>query len=222
MFTKFAVAATLALVAVVPANAVTVLTLYNTGVDAAGVATTGNGADLHWTLAGGPAYTGATNNTFPIGPWISEDATSRWVTPTDNAATLTDAADNTYTFTETFSLAGYDAATAAFTGRYAADNAVDSITLNGVALASSPGGFSSWTSFDSTGGTFNAGDNTLTFVVRNFANGGGPNPAGLLVQVTGTADLAGAVPEASTWALMIAGFGMVGFAMRRRSATLTA
>ena len=222
MFTKIAVTAALALVAVVPANAVTVLTLYNTGVDATGAATIGNGADLHWMLADGPAYNGATNGTFPIGPWISEDATSRWITPTPDAGTLTDAVDNTYSFTETFSLTGYSAATASFTGRYAGDNAIDSITLNGVALVSSPGGYSSWTSFDSTGGNFNAGDNTLTFVVRNFGNGGGVNPAGLLVQVVGTADLTSAVPEASVWSLMIAGFGMVGLGMRRRTAMLAA
>ena len=32
----------------------------------------------------------------------------------------------------------------------------------------------------------------------------------------------GGVPEASTWAMLIAGFGLVGAAMRRRSAALAA
>ena len=222
MFTRFALAAALTLAAVAPANAVTIVSLYDTGVDASGVATTGNGADLHWTLAGGPAYTGASNNVFPIGPWIAETSTSRWVTPTNNAANLFDAVDNTYTFTETFSLAGYDATTAAFTGQFAADNGVDSITLNGTALASSPGGFTSWTSFDSTGGSFNAGVNTLTFVVRNFGTGDSTaNPAGLRVELVGTADVS-AVPEASVWGMMIAGFSLIGFAMRRRTTMLAA
>lgn len=221
MFTKFAIATALALVAVVPANAVSILTLYNTGVDANGVATTGNGADLHWTLSDSPAYTGATNGSFPIGPWLAETSTSRWVTPTSDAANLFDAVDNTYAFTETFSLAGYDATTAAFAGRFADDNSVDSITLNGVALAASGGGYTSWTSFDSTGGSFNAGVNTLTFVVRNFGNGGNQNPAGLLVELAGTADVS-AVPEASVWGMLIAGFSLVGFAMRRRSTMVAA
>ncbi len=222
MLLKSALLAAVAAISLAPANAVTVVTLYDTGVDSTGVATTGNGADLHWTLAGGPAYTGATNGSFPIPPWLAETSTSRWVTPTTDAANLFDATDKSYTFTETFSLAGYNASTAAFTGRFADDNIVDSITLNGTALAASGGGFTSWTSFDSTGGVFNSGDNTLTFVVRNFGNGGGQNPAGLLVEVAGTADLASDVPEASVWAMMIAGFSIVGLAVRRRSAMVTA
>ncbi len=36
-------------------------------------------------------------------------------------------------------------------------------------------------------------------------------------RVTGTREVAGAVPEPATWAMMIAGFGMMGGALRRRS-----
>lgn len=220
MFTKVALSAALALIAVAPANAVTIVSLYSTGVDASGATTTGNGADLHWALGAGPSYTGATNTAFPIPPWLAETSTSRWVTPTTDAANLYDAVDNTYTFTETFSLSGYDATTAAFSGRFADDNSVDSITLNGTTLAASGGGYTDWTSFDSTGGSFNADVNTLTFVVRNFGTyDNSQNPAGLRVEVIGTAD---AVPEASVWTLMIAGFAMVGFAVRHRSTALAA
>lgn len=68
------------------AHAATIVGLYNTGVDDSGVATAGNGADTHWTLNGGAAYTGATNGTFPINPWVAESATSRWLTPTPHAS----------------------------------------------------------------------------------------------------------------------------------------
>ena len=58
MVQRVAFAAGLALLAIVPANAASITTLYNTGVNNLGVATTGSAADLHWTLAGGPVYTG--------------------------------------------------------------------------------------------------------------------------------------------------------------------
>ena len=45
---------------------------------------------------------------------------------------------------------------------------------------------------------------------------GVPNGATRLGQVTLGGDAAGAVPEPATWGLMIAGFGLVGGAMRRR------
>jgi len=215
--------AAFALTAVTPANAVvTITTLYSTGVDAAGTATTGNGADLHWTLNETSAYTGASNGSFPINPWVSEDASSRWLTPTTNAADSFDpAADGIYFFNQTFSLEGIDATTATFAGRFLVDNSVDQILLNGTALAGSGGSFTTWTNFASTGGSFNAGINTLTFVVRNFASSNG-NPTGLRVELSGSGEAIGAVPEASTWAMMIVGFGMIGFAARRRSSFVAA
>lgn len=213
--------AVLAAVAAGSAQAVTITTLYNTGVTTAGTTTTGNGADLHWALNGGPAYTGGTNGTFPIGPWIADDATSRWLTPTPTASdSLDPTTDGIYSYSETFSLAGINAATASLSGRFSVDNSVDQILLNGVAIAGSGGSFSGWTSFASTGGSFNAGNNTLTFIVRNFAGGG--NPTGLRVEVAGVGDAASLVPEASTWSMMIAGLGLVGFALRRRAAGLAA
>jgi hypothetical protein len=110
-----------------------------------------------------------------------------------------------------FSLAGFNAASAMFTGRFAVDNSVTAILLNGNSLGASGGGFSSWTDFSANSG-FNAGLNTLTFVVRNSAQASG-NPTGLRVEFTSSD--ASVVPEPATWALMILGFGMVGVAARR-------
>ena len=200
--------ATLALVAA-PASSATITSLYRTGTDAANVATVGNGADLHWTLLGGAAYTGGVNGNFPIGPWLAETLTSRWLTPTPNAAD--NVAAIAYTYSTTFSLTGFNTATASISGLFAADDQVSSILLNGVAFSTGAVGFSSFTSFATSTG-FVAGTNTLTFVTNN---GGGP--AGLRVEVGGTADAVAAVPEPETWGLMIVGFGLIGMQSRRRT-----
>lgn len=201
------------------ATAGTLTTLYDTGVDVNGVATTGHAADLHWTVDGGAAYTGATNGQFPIPPWIAETSTSRWITPTANATDTYDFADHVYTYTETFTLTASQAAHARFSGRFASDNLVDSIKVNGTTVPGSGpvggAGFTAYQPFSSDGVALVAGANTLTFAVRNIA-ATTQNPTGLRVEVAGT------VPEASTWAMLLAGFGLVGVATRRRSAIVAA
>lgn len=47
---------------------------------------------------------------------------------------------------------------------------------------------------------------------------GAPNLAGQRFGLAATAPVLAVVPEPTTWAMLIAGFGMVGIAMRRRSA----
>ncbi len=198
--------------------------LYNTGVDNAGVATTGSASDLHWVRALGIAYTGGTNGQFPIGPWLAETTTSRWVTPgPDAGADFDPNVNGIYTYITTFSLNGFNAASAAFTGRFAADNFVSSITLNGVTINGSGGNFTDWTAFSSTSGSFLSGVNTLVFTVENGAQLSG-NPTGLRVEFLSSSvnPLAGAVPEPAMWLMMIAGFGLVGVSARRRSSAAAA
>ncbi len=60
-----------------------------------------------------------------------------------------------------------------------------------------------------------AAGSTIDFAVGNGGNGYN-NDSTLL------SALVSSVPEPATWGLMIAGFGMVGFAARRRSAAVTA
>jgi len=216
-----AAAAIAAAMVAVPAGAAVITTLYNTGVDAANVSVGGVGAvDLHWTLAetGGPAYASGQNGVFPIGPWLAEDAVSRWLTPTPLAGNTLDAtADGTYSYTLAFSLDGFKPGTASLSGRFAADNEVLGITLNGTPITGSGGGFNSWTAFSSAGGSFVSGVNLLTFRVSNFGQADG-NPSGLRVELGGNAS----VPEPQSWMLLIAGFGLVGAAARRRKVVVAA
>jgi hypothetical protein len=222
-FTSVVVAAAVLAGAAVPANAVAISGLYNTGVDGTGAAVAGVGAaDLHWTLTGDTAFVSGQNGVFPLnGPWIAETGVSRWITPEPLAgATLDPVADGLYYYNLAFSLTGFVPSTASFAGRFAADNKVTQISLNGNVLAASGGGFGDWTSFGASSG-FVAGLNNLQFIVTNIGQQAG-NPSGLRVEFTQSDVTAGGVPEPASWAMMIAGFGLVGAAMRRRQRSLAA
>jgi hypothetical protein len=203
-----------ALLSGMSAQAASIAGLVNTGAGAVG-----NVADANWTLNGGAAFTGGTNGNFPIGPWLADDTTSRWLTPTANAAASFDpTVDGLYTYTLKFSLAGFNPASAMFFGRFAADNTVDSIKLNGTTIGSG-GNFSSWSNFASGGASFVAGVNAVDFVVRNFAQNGG-NPTGLRVEFIESS--VAAVPEPAAWAMLIVGFGIVGVTARGRRKSIAA
>lgn len=183
-----------------------------------GLANTGqaspSGTDLNWTLNGGPAYV-TIDGVYPVGSaWASNDATSSWLTPTPNQGeSLDPLANNTYAYSLSFDLTGFNPGTASFAGRFLVDNQVSSITLNGNTIFSGPaGGFGagSWTNFGASGG-FLAGLNVLQVNAVNFAQASG-NPAGLRVEFVESS--VAAVPEPGTWALMILGFAAVGGMMR--------
>ena len=196
------------------ASAVTIASLYNTGVDSNKVAVVANGIDQHWVNGEGAAYVSGTNGVFPVATnWLADDATSRWVTPTRSAGdSLDPAADGVYVFSTSFSLRGFKPGTASFSGRFLSDNTVDAIFLNGTQIGGSGGSFTDWTAFNSAGAVF-ASDNRLVFRLRNFAQNGG-NPAGLRVEFL--ASNVSAVPDSATWMTLITGFGLVGAAARRR------
>ena len=198
-----------------PAFADPISGLFNTGANATGTGVTiGNGADLHWTLAGGPAFNGGTNGQFPIGPWLEETSTSRWLTPTANASDGVAAGD--YDYVLTFDLTGFNSTTASFTARAAADDG-GQLFLNGLSFGT-VGSFTQFTNGLTASSGFLPGVNTLLF---RSTNGGGPAGARLEFVSSSVSTLAGAVPEPTTWGMMILGFGAMGYAMRRRAKVRT-
>jgi hypothetical protein len=194
--------------ALVPANA-TVFNLFNTGVDSAGVLLTLGAIDTHYSVVSstggvpnGPAFTisrGSYATAAPFAQFISNSA--------DGNPGL-----QTVTFATTFTT---DAA-ATISGNWAADNGGTITGFNGAssgttltAINNGPAdnyGMLHPFSFDLTG----AGTYTLDFAIVDQ----GP-PLAFLFDVTSPVTIA-AVPETSTWAMMLLGFASVGFMAYRR------
>jgi PEP-CTERM motif len=208
------------LMASTSAQAATIVGLCNTGRTdvAAGCGANATGPDANWTVNGGTAFA----NNGINGAWISNTAAgtaSRWITPTSNPnASLDPTSNGTYNYSLDFVIpAAFDPKSGKFSGRFAVDNTVRSITLNGVTLAASGGSFNIWTAFAANSG-FKSGLNTLMFNTVNTRQATG-NPAGLRVEFTNSSI---GVPEPATWAFMILGFGLIGGALRSRKAGVTA
>lgn len=212
----FLAAAVLTSLFSIEALATPILDLYNTGASSAA-----GDMDLNYALS----YSGGDSTAFDAygyegtgwptnGPWIANDATSQWITPGAIAGTSYDSgSDGTYTWSLTFDLTGYDAASASFDGRWATDNG-GAVTLNGVALSNASTSFSQWSTFSDFGGSFNAGINTLVFAVTNSAQHSG-NPTGLRVEFLNTNV---SVPEPATLSLFGLGLAALGFARKKKSA----
>lgn len=202
------------------AQAAAISGLKNTGAGLAVDAQDTNYALTSTTAAAGSlgAYGYVTENgSFPLaGNWMPNDTTSSWLTPTANQARTYDASSNgTYTWTTTFDLTGFDATTASLTGRFAADNSAIAY-LNGVQIGTSSG-FTSFSAF-SASSNFVAGVNTLSFVVTNLRQAGN-NPTGIRVEfLSSDVTAVTAVPEADTYAMMMAGLGLMGLIARRKKA----
>lgn len=205
--------------AMIPAAASPISTLFNTGVDGAGVVLLdGTIGDPHYTIASAPSGTTdirvrAEAGGWPIPPYLGDNNLSRWVGP-NNDQQLNGGA-GTWDYRTTFSLAGGNPSTASIAGQFAADNEITDVLLNGHSLGLTLGtvgnplgsSFDSWHAF-AIGQYFVAGANTLDFLVYNDFGG---NPTALRVEMTGNVTL----PDGgSTVALM--GLGLAGVAVIRR------
>ena len=174
--------------------------LFNTGVDDAGALLADSVMDSHYfiTLSPDASYPGPASFTlqpgFPVGPWISEGPSSRWIAPQPNQAAGN--AGGTYTYATTFDLTGLDPASAQISGRLATDDSLVGVRLNGTPLTGiTSAGFTTFSSFTiPVGSSFIVGTNTLEFDVNN----GGPNPTGFRVEMSGRANGANEAPTVIT------------------------
>lgn len=198
----------------VNASAAAISGLYNTG---AGLSAGAQDTHYSWTdIPFGTYQNGyvSLNGSFPIaGNWMDNTPASSWLTPGSSQGTSYDPnVPGTYLWVTSFDLTGYDASSASFSARFAADNSAVAY-LNGKRIGESAG-FTSWSDFSASSTNFVAGVNTLSFVVTNLAQNGG-NPTGLRVEFLSSNVTA--VPEADTYALMMAGLGLMGLIARRKS-----
>lgn len=199
-------AAILATSSFLSAHAASITGLVNTGSFASGA------QDTNYSLNGSGFGYVTKDNIWPLGAWIANTATSKWITPSANQAASFDPYSNgTYTWSLSFDLTGFDASTASFSGKFAADNSAV-VKLNGNQVGSA-NSHSSYAHFGAVTG-FTSGLNTLDFVVTNVAQNGG-NPTGLRVEFI--ASNVTPVPEPETYAMLLAGLGLMGVISRRRT-----
>jgi hypothetical protein len=211
---RFISAIALSALALGSACAAAIPGLYNTGAGAPG------SVDQNYSLmvlAGDTSSDRAyiSQDSQVRGEWLTNDATSKWITPTNFAsASLDPTTAGEYIYSLAFNLTTEQAAGASFQARYAGDNEV-SVYLNG-RLISGASSFGSWTDFGANSG-FLAGGNGLQFIVTNFAQASG-NPTGLRVEFLNSF-VPGAVPEPETYAMMLGGLALLGVVARRRQRT---
>ena len=177
--------------------------LFSTGVDDAGAVLPADTTDPHYTLvstpSGGPAAVTVDPTQFPLvfGPWTANGPASAWIAP--HSEQFLGEPPGTYDYRTTFNLGG-DPSTAKITGEWAVDNSAI-LYLNGVNTGITAPDFLQLYPFALTGG-FQAGTNTLDFVVTNA--GVNNNPTGIQVHfssatVQAAAPTLNVAPAAATY-----------------------
>lgn len=202
------------------ANAVVVAGVYSTGLGINGTPlAAGDGqVDANYTIVSSNVATnlpGSSALTYYNPAYLQDGPGSRIVNATGDSNGV---AGEITTFATTFSLVGYDTATATISGQAMFDNSGD-IFLNGNQIGNTITGFATLTPFGSSASFFVAGLNTLTFTLHNQDGPAAFQVAGLTVTAEAS-PVVGGVPEPASWALLVAGFGMVGVSLRRRKASL--
>jgi len=162
---------------------------FSTGVDANGVVLAGGSVDPHYKLivSADTTFTGPDAivvSQIADGYWLANGTASKWIAPSANQqypGASPCNATGTYAYRTTFSLTGFDPATAKITGSWGADNRGTAVRLNGASLGLTAASYSPLTAFEIDSG-FVAGTNTLEFEIMDD---GCPN--GLRVEMSGTA-----------------------------------
>jgi hypothetical protein len=181
--------------------------------------------DTHWSIIQAPApFTTpfaayVTDNAgFPLnGPWLPDNATSKWISPRPSYRSGQTDPEGTYIYRTTFSLDGLLPQTASMQVRVAVDNRLTSVQLNGGTVTGlNYIGFGSFSSYFTISSGFTAGLNTLDFITVNDAGGAG-NPQGFRAEFIN----ANAVPEPGPVILILSGlfFAGAGTLLRRARPT---
>lgn len=189
--------------------------LYNTGVDANGVAFTTTALDPHYKLTAVPS--GSTlgqaqvrTGTWPVapaGPWLANTSVSAWISPQNDVRNIA----GLYSYETEFAITNQFGGS--ISGRWSSDNNGVSIKLNDqvqtIVQLPAFGGFGQWYSFTLNNSDFKVGTNKLEFVVNNGVQSSG-NPTGLRVEYK--------VPEGAEAVSLIGMLsGVLWMARRRKS-----
>ena len=177
--------------------AVPITNLFNTGVNALGVPLTDNTPDIHYTFAV-PPPTGSvpivttSAGGFPIGPWLGDNTTSAWLTPSfDTTGNV-----GNYTYRTTFTIpAGVDPSQVYVRGQLTSDNGTSGVLINGLSTGiTGSGNFPAFDAPFTIAKGFVAGVNTLDFVVNEATGQAGAGGfTGLRVEMGGARGPAGHV-----------------------------
>jgi hypothetical protein len=214
-----ALASALFLPSAARANAITV---YNTGVNPSGNVLAGGSTDPNWVLSG------ASGSTVVLAPPATPNFGSSWFPdgtvgfPGSSwiGATATNPTPSTpYTFTETFSLTGLNPATATISGVWGISD-TGTLSINGQVIDTQSNTVLGGVIFTVPDADLLSGSNTIAITMTS--DDGSDDGVRLLFNSATAAQLAGAVPEPSTWTMLILGFAGIGFmAYRRRNAMCT-
>ena len=144
--------------------------------------------------------------TLPAG-WTPDNSLSKWVSVNAQGTSTTSPATVNGNYTYATSFTGNVGDVLNF--RYWADDQVTSFTLDGVATTLNNGTYGGTGTLGSFQVLAPALTHSLAFTVMNNGTPASGNPTGFRFE-----QVPGAVPEPAAWAMMIVGFGAVGFAMR--------
>jgi hypothetical protein len=152
--------------------------LYNTGL------TTEGSVEPNYAIVAPPrtAFVVAPQASDCCAPWVPNSATSKWIAPHLDRVDV----PTNFIYRLKFNLADLDATSAVLTGRWATDDD-GAIFLDGVNTGiRRTNGWSSFSGSFTIVRGFLAGTNIVDFIVTNL--GDRPNPTGLRVELSGTAD----------------------------------